>query len=135
MADISDDNNLQLQSHHDEVVGHAGGTEANASECIPKRYGHHTPITHIAQISSEQGFCQEFYHCKEQNGFEFGCVSLSPLRLFTGDPTYWEKLPDIISALIRASGLPNFWALEFQFILSLMLNLGGFIGVIIGIRS
>ena len=41
-------------------------------------------------------------------------VYLSPLSFFAGYPTYWEQIPDIISAhkLIRNSGLPIFWGLR-----------------------
>ena len=30
--------------------------------------------------------CSEYWQCKEQNGVEIGCVPLSPITLFTGDP-------------------------------------------------
>ena len=58
--------------------------------------------------------CSEYWQYKEQNGVEFGCIPLSPITLFTGDPTYWEQIPDIITAhkLIRQSGLPNFLGLR-----------------------
>ena len=104
------ENNLQLQSCREEVINHACGTEANASERIPERNGQRTPACHVAYTTDEEGLCQEYHRCKEQNGVEFGCVPLSPVRLFTGDPTYWNDIPDIISAhkLIRDSGLPNF---------------------------
>ena len=71
-------------------------------------------LLHCHRQTINSSFVQDNFHCKEQNGLEFGCVTLSPLRLFTGDPTYWEQIPDIISArkLIRASGLPNFWGLR-----------------------
>ena len=55
--------------------------------------------------------CTEY---KEQNGVIFGCVPLSPIILYTGDPTYSEMIPDIITAhnLIRQSGVPNFLGLR-----------------------
>ena len=58
--------------------------------------------------------CSEYWQCKEQNGVQFGCIPLSPITLFTGDPTYWEQIPDIITAhkLIRQSGVPNFFGLR-----------------------
>ena len=58
--------------------------------------------------------CTEYWQCKGQNGVEFGCVPLSPITLFSGDPTYWERIPDIITAhkLIRQSGVPNFLGLR-----------------------
>ena len=58
--------------------------------------------------------CTEYWQYEEQNGVEFGCVPLSPITLFTGDPTYWERIPDIITAhkLIHQSGFPNFLGLR-----------------------
>ena len=40
----------------------------------------------------------------------FGFLPTSPLQLYTGDPVYWETIPDLIRAhrLIRQSGLPNY---------------------------
>ena len=40
----------------------------------------------------------------------FGFVLTSPLKIYTGDPIYWDTIPDLIKAhkLIRQSGLPNF---------------------------
>ena len=113
LADLQENQNLQLQSHPDEVISSAGGTGGNVSERIHKRDGQRTPTTSLSHTDNQQVLCTEYYHCKEQNGVEFGCVPLSPLRLFTGDPTYWERIPNVISAhkLIRASGLPNFLGL------------------------
>ena len=58
--------------------------------------------------------CVEYEACEAQNGVEFGCVPLSPIKLYTQDPKYWETIPDIITAhkLIRQSGLPNFLGLR-----------------------
>ena len=40
----------------------------------------------------------------------FGFLPTSPLKIYTGDPAYWETILDLIKAhkLIRQSGLPNF---------------------------
>ena len=40
----------------------------------------------------------------------YGFVPLEPLRLYTGDPVYYQTIPDIISThlMIKNSGLPNF---------------------------
>ena len=114
LADLQENDDLQLQSYQDEVVSCAGDTGANAFERIHKHNSQCTPTTSLSQAHNDQLLCTEYYHCKEQNGVEFGCVPLSPLRLFTGDPTHWEQIPDIISAhkLIRDSGLPNFLGLR-----------------------
>ena len=62
-----------------------------------------------SQSQCQQICCQEYRKCSAQNGVRYGAVPLSPIKLFTGDSTYWEQVPDIIQAhqLIRQSGLPN----------------------------
>ena len=51
---------------------------------------------------------------KKQIGTAFGCLPLSTIKLFTGDPTYYDKIPDIIEThrLVRQSGVPNFLGLR-----------------------
>ena len=41
---------------------------------------------------------------------QFGFLPLDTLQLYTGDPIYYETIPDIISThlMVRASGVPNF---------------------------
>ena len=41
---------------------------------------------------------------------QFDFLSLDTLQLYTGDPIYYETIPDIISThlMVRASGVPNF---------------------------
>ena len=53
---------------------------------------------------------------KPQIGTAFGCLSLSGITFLNGDPTYYDKIPDIIQAhrLVRQSGLPNFLGLRIQ---------------------
>ena len=40
----------------------------------------------------------------------FGFLPTSPLKIYNGDPIYWDTIPDLIKAhkIIRQSGLPNF---------------------------
>ena len=54
--------------------------------------------------------CPEYEKCRNHIGVEFSCVSLTPLKLFTGDPVHWAKIPDVIPShlLIKQGGLPNF---------------------------
>ena len=106
------------------------------SEHIYQSNPERTPFNTVSANTDMTSFCDEYHRCLEQNRVEFGCVPLSPLRLFTGDPTYWEQIPDILSAhkMIRESGLPNFWVSEFLFIPNLMLKLGGFTCKTIGIN-
>ena len=56
----------------------------------------------------------EHLKCKEQIGVDFGCIPLSPLKLYTGSSAYWQEIPDIITAncLIRQSGVPNYLGLR-----------------------
>ena len=51
---------------------------------------------------------------QEQIGTAFGCLPLSTIKLFTGDPTYYENIPDIIQIhkLVKQSGVPNFLGLR-----------------------
>ena len=51
---------------------------------------------------------------KEQIGIAFGCLPLSTIQLFTGEPTYYDNIRDIIHThrLIRQSGVPNFLGLR-----------------------
>ena len=53
--------------------------------------------------------CVKYEACKAQNGLEFRSIPLSPIKLYTGDPKYWETIPDIFTAhkLLRQIGLPN----------------------------
>ena len=50
---------------------------------------------------------------KQQLGTAFGCLPLSGITLFNGDPTYSDKIPDIIQTHrpIKQTGLPNFFRL------------------------
>ena len=44
------------------------------------------------------------------HNLQFGFLPSEILQLYTGDPVYYEKIPDIISThfMIKESGLPNF---------------------------
>ena len=114
LAGLQENDISHLQSCRDEVISPPGGLQVNGSERIHQRNGQRTPTASVLQLDNQQVICAEYEHCREQHGVEFGCVPLSPLRLFTGDPMYGEQIPDIISAhkLIRDSGLPNFWVLR-----------------------
>ena len=100
LAHLQENNNSQLQSCRDEVISCPGGTEENASKRIHKYNGQRTPTTSLSQAENHLVICSEYYHCKEQNGVEFGCVLVD---------------------------YPIFGVLESLSILSLMIKLGGFI--------
>ena len=77
----------------------------------------HSNTVIVSDTSDCQGHqsCREEYQCCEaQNGVRYGAVHPSLIKFFTGEPTYWENIPDIIQAhcLIRQSGLPNFLGLR-----------------------
>ena len=44
------------------------------------------------------------------HNLEFDFLPAETLKLYTGDPVYYKKIPDIISThfMIKESGLPNF---------------------------
>ena len=91
-------------------------TNKRSRERNGRRNGERNESTQLAgeSINTEGPTCAEYWLCKQQNGVDFGRVPLSPIKLFTGDPTYWETIPDIITAhkMIRHPGLPNFLGLR-----------------------
>ena len=91
-------------------------TNKRSRERNGQRNGKRNESSQLAgdSINTEAPTCAEYWLCKQQNGVDFGCVPLSPIKLFTGDPTYWETIPDIITAhkMIRHSVLPNFLGLR-----------------------
>ena len=46
----------------------------------------------------------------QEDTFHFGFIPQGPLKLYVGDPVYWEYVPNVIRShlLIRASGIPNY---------------------------
>ena len=73
----------------------------------------HTNTVIVSDTVHCQGYqplCEEYHCCEVQNGVRYGAVPFSPIKIFTGEPTYWERIPGIIQAhrLIRQSGLSNF---------------------------
>ena len=56
----------------------------------------------------------EFQKSKDQIGTKFGCVPLSPVYVYKGQPQVWNPISDVITAhkLIGATGMPNFWGLR-----------------------
>ena len=61
--------------------------------------------------------CEEYLQCKAQNGVIFGFAPLSLIKLYTGSPTDWEKISDVIQThlIVKQSGLPIFYAFEHQY--------------------
>ena len=110
LQDLFIDSNAPNMFHSESASTH---TRASPTW---ERNGEHNGSIQTVTASTELSLpkCKEYWQCKEQNGVDFGCVPLSPIKLFTGDPTYWENIPDIITAhkLIRQSGIPNFLGLQ-----------------------
>ena len=54
--------------------------------------------------------CVDFQRCTQQNGFEFGTVPLTPIKLYEGKQTGNQPVLDIIRLhyLVRQSNCPNF---------------------------
>ena len=89
------------------------------SYSVTRRHGHSQMVPNIHAVPvgqkvqalphAEGQECREYQQCKAQIGVQFGCVPLSPIKLYTGLPIYWKKIPDIIHAhlLVRESLLPN----------------------------
>ena len=82
----------------DQVLPHTSIDLTNGSKNIP---------LHILQNKYNQ---PNYVGCISQNGHKYGFLPLSPLRIYTGDPTYYESIPDIIKLhhLVRSSSTPNY---------------------------
>ena len=54
--------------------------------------------------------CTDFVACMKDNKDGYGFIPVSPLQLYTGDPTYCQNIPDIIRLhkIVAQSGIPNF---------------------------
>ena len=82
----------------DQVLAHTTMDLTNGSKNIP---------LHILHNKHNQ---PDYVSCISQNRHKFGFVPLSPLRIYTGDPTYYESIPDIIKLhhQVRSSSNPNY---------------------------
>ena len=54
-------------------------------------------------------WCQEFLNCNQQIGTAFGCVLMSPIRVYAGSKVVRDEIPDIITAhnMVKTGGIPN----------------------------
>ena len=54
--------------------------------------------------------CADYLACVQQNKECYGFIPVSSLRLYTGDPTYYQNIRDIIQLhkIVSCSGLPNY---------------------------
>ena len=52
---------------------------------------------------------QHHLACLQQNGGQFGYISLNNLKFYTGPPVHWKAISDILQAhkIVRSSGAPN----------------------------
>ena len=53
---------------------------------------------------------QDYIHCVQQNGKDFGFLPLNDLMVYTGEHITWTKVPSVIEAhkIIKESAIPNF---------------------------
>ena len=54
--------------------------------------------------------CVDYLACLQDNKEGYGFIPVSPLQLYTGDPTYYQNIPDIIRLhrIVSQSGKPNY---------------------------
>ena len=71
----------------------------------------HSTDTGIPQhILTQKLGCADHLACLRDNKEGYGFIPVSPLRLYTGDPTYYQNIPDIIclQKIVSQSGKPNY---------------------------
>ena len=56
----------------------------------------------------------EYQKCKAQIGTKFGCIPLTQIYVYKGEPKTWDPVLDVLTAhrLIRDTGIPNFLGLR-----------------------
>ena len=117
MALCSDFRTQDTNSSRDKVVHSHQSTQtpklacqsnadtANVTKASTSRYFQHSSCYSSHNITNES---------REQLGSKFGCLPLSPILLYNGDPKHRSEVLDVLQAhrLIRESGVPNFWGLR-----------------------
>ena len=93
------------------VVAHTQGNDTNTGLNLSHNNLSVTDTLHTVTICAKEDIVEK---AKKQIGTAFGCLPLSTIKLFTGEPTYYDKIPDIIQThrLVRQSGVPNFLGLR-----------------------
>ena len=61
-------------------------------------------------IWNNKNASKDYKACVQQNGNQFGYITLNDLKTYQGPEVIWKQIPPIIQAhkLIRQSGVPNF---------------------------
>ena len=117
MALCSDFRTQDTDSIRDKVVHSSQSTQtpklasqSNADTANMTKASTSTYFQHSSCYSSHNTT-----HESRELGSKFGCLTLSPVLLYNGDPKHRSEVLDVLQAhrLIRQSGVPNFWALEF----------------------
>ena len=90
--------------------GHSRTHIVDSKQAFDKNYvlNSRDNVTHI---SCMMGVANESNHSNSVvHNLQFGFLPSETLKLYTGDPVYYEQIPDIISTyfMIKESGLPNF---------------------------
>ena len=65
----------------------------------------------ISEFTYHSKFQSNNYaHCVQQNGMNYGLLRLNNLMVYTGEEVIWPKVPSVIEAhkIIRTSARPNF---------------------------
>ena len=90
-------------------VSHKTIQDTGISTKLKPQYS--SPVLNIGQLDDNDVMpSQTSNSALHSHQSAFGFLPTSPLKIYTGDPVYWETIPDLIKAhkLIRQSGLPNF---------------------------
>ena len=93
------------------VVAHSQESDTNAGLNLSHNNLSVTDTLHTVTICAKEDIVKK---AKKQIGTAFGCLPLSTIKLFVGEPTYYDKIPDIIQThrLVRQSGVPNFFSFK-----------------------
>ena len=71
----------------------------------------HSTETGIPQhILTQKQSCADYVACLQDNKEGYGFIPISPLHLYTGEPTYYQNIPDSIRLhrIVSQSGKPNY---------------------------
>ena len=90
--------------------GHSCTRNVDSKEVFHKNYVLNT-CDHVTDISCTRGAENDSNQLNSVvHKSQFGFLPSDTLKLYTGDPVYYEKIPDIITThlMVKHSGLPNF---------------------------
>ena len=93
----------------------ASGTVQTISSEEPS----HSPDPDFSQldtVANNPDLVSEYQKCKARTGIKFGCISLTPIYVYKGEPRTWDPVQDVLTAhrLIRDREFPISWVYVFQ---------------------